>query len=140
MKRIIAIALFAVASILGAGNALAQDHQVKATVPFDFTVGNKLLPAGNYTITSVSVNQIEIRSWDQHVAMLSLTLADDKQSKNGSKLVFDKIGRQYFLTDILCPASMNVRLPSTDREARARRAAEEEAKIPNTSQVMVAAR
>ena len=46
MKRITAIALFAAASALGAGHALAQDHAVQATMPFDFTVGNKLLPQG----------------------------------------------------------------------------------------------
>jgi hypothetical protein len=141
MKRITAIALFAVASILGAGNALAQDHEVRAVVPFDFTVGSKLVPAGNYSIIQIADNQIEIYSRDQHVAMLALTFADSNKSTNGSKLVFDKYAGQYFLSEILCSSAMNVKLPSTNQEKRARQAAEEQARIPDDSgQVMVAAK
>ena len=50
MKRITAIALFAIASFAVADKSFAQGPTVQATVPFDFTVGNKLLPAGTYTI------------------------------------------------------------------------------------------
>ena len=140
MKRITAIALFTLASILGAGNALAQSDEVRATVPFDFTVGNKLLPAGNYSITSVSNDGIEIRNREKHVAVLALAFPDGNQSENGGKLVFDKYAGQYFLREILCESSdaMNVKLPSTKSEKRARM---EEASIPNDGgQVLVAAK
>lgn len=138
MKRITGIALLTLASILSAGTALAQSYEVRATVPFDFTVGNKLLPAGNYTITSVSDNTIEIRNREEHVAVQALALADSNQSKTG-KLVFDKYAGQYFLREILCDtASMNVNLPPTKWEKRARM---EEASIPKDGgQVLVAAK
>ena len=53
MKRNFAIALLAVSTLAAAGKAVAQDLAVQATVPFEFTVGGKLLPADTYTITFV---------------------------------------------------------------------------------------
>ena len=47
MKRITAIALFTIAGFVTAGSALAQNRAVRADVPFDFTVGDKLLPLFN---------------------------------------------------------------------------------------------
>jgi hypothetical protein len=44
LKQITAVALLSIASFVTAGKALAQDRAVQATVPFDFTVGDKLLP------------------------------------------------------------------------------------------------
>ena len=45
MKRITAIALLAIANFAMAGTSFAQSNGVQADVPFDFTVGNRLLPA-----------------------------------------------------------------------------------------------
>ena len=54
MKRITSTALFTLAVLVTAAlvpgtGAMAQGRAVRATVPFDFTVGDKLLPAGTYT-------------------------------------------------------------------------------------------
>ena len=57
MKRIASIALFALVSFVTVGFASAQERAVKADVPFDFTVGNKLVPAGTYTISAVFVQR-----------------------------------------------------------------------------------
>lgn len=138
MKRITAIALFTIATFVTAGRALAQDRAVQATVPFDFTVGNKLLPAGTYTIATASYDVIAIKNYDRRIAILSTATPNSKESKNGSKLVFDKYGDQYFLSEVLCPGtSMNVNLPTSKQEKRAR---VQEAMLPNASQVLIAAR
>jgi hypothetical protein len=139
MKRITALALFTIAGFLTAGNALAQQHSVRATVPFDFTVGGKLLPSGTYTINSVSDGGIEIRSRDQHVAMLASAFATTEQSKNGNELVFEKRGSRYSLRQILCESSaMNVSLPA-EKWNKGSRA--EEAKLHNNNeQVLIAAK
>jgi hypothetical protein len=139
MKRITAVTLFAFASILGAGTALAQHRAVQATVPFDFTVGGKLLPSGTYTIAQVSSNIIEIRNQEKHAAVFSPTAADSNESRNGGKLVFNRYGGQYFLREILCEsASMNMRLPATKGE---KRASMEEAQVRNgAGQTLVAAK
>ena len=120
MKRITAIAFLSIVSFFTAGSALAQYRTVQATVPFDFTVGNKLLPSGTYTITPVSSGIIEIQNFDKHVTVLSAFSQDSHESQSG-KLVFDKYGDHYFLTEILCrSAEMNVSLPPSKREEMAR--------------------
>ena len=121
MKRITATALFTFAALVTAGGAMAQGRAVRATVPFDFTVGDKLLPAGNYEITKTEFNTIEVHNRDKHVALFALTTYDNHQSRNGSKLVFDKYGDQYFLSEILCqPAAINVNVEPSKAEKQAR--------------------
>jgi hypothetical protein len=135
MKRIASIALFALVSFVTVGFASAQERAVKADVPFDFTVGNKLVPAGTYTISAGSYGVIEIRNRDAHVAMLSRTYPDDKQSKT-AKLVFHKYGDQYFLSEILCAsADMNMAVPTSKAETRAH---DQQASLQNASQVFIA--
>lgn len=140
MKRTQTIAL-SLAAVLSCGTtALAQDHAVQATVPFDFTVGTSLLPAGTYTITPVSDGVISIRDRDKHVAILSEANADGNRAKRG-ELVFDKYADQYFLREVLCESSaMNIALPVTKAEKRARKQETENASMPNVTEVLVAAK
>lgn len=137
MKSFTAVTLLAIAGMVTTGKTLAQYHEVRATVPFDFTVGDKLLPAGNYSITSVSNAVIEIRNRDKNVAVLSPALSDSKQSTHGGKLVFDDAAGQYFLREILCGSTMNVGLPPSKWE----NARMQEARMNNDSHaILVAAR
>jgi len=135
MKRMTSISLFALVSSLTIGIASAQERAVKADVPFDFTVGNKLVPAGTYTISAVSYDVIEVQNSDNHVALLTTTTHDPNESK-ANKLVFDKIGDQYFLSEVLrSSADMNMSVPASKAEKRAR---EQEASLQNSSQVFLA--
>jgi hypothetical protein len=138
MKRITAIALFAMANFVMAGTSFAQYRGVQATIPFDFTVANKLLPAGTYTITQGETSVITIRSHDKPIAVFSLVDPDDHKSPNHGKLVFNKYGSQYFLSEILCDQSdMHVAVPASKTEKRVRL---EQAKLNSSSQTLVATR
>jgi hypothetical protein len=135
LKQITALVLLSIASFVTAGRALAQNRAVQATVPFDFIVGNKLLPSGSYTITSVSSGIIQIQNYDKHVTTLSTFSQDSHESRSG-KLVFDKYGDQYFLAEILCPdAAVNVSFPSSKQKKRARTQGEV---LHSSNQVVVA--
>jgi hypothetical protein len=101
MKRITIVALFAAASMVGLGNAFAQGYAVRATMPFDFSIGSKVLPAGTYKINRFHNDLIEIQNQDKDIAILSTSFSDDAQSKNGAVLIFDKCGDQYFLREVL---------------------------------------
>jgi hypothetical protein len=139
MKRTTAITLLAIANLALAGTSFAQSNGVRATVPFDFTVGSKLLPSGTYTIAPLSGNAtvILIRSHDKPIAALSLVHQDGNTSPNGGKLLFHKYGGQYFLSEILCDrADMNVELPTSKREKRAQL---QQATLQSSSQTEVAA-
>src|ERR1700733_547078 len=133
MKRIIAIALFAASSLAAAGNLSAQEHMVKANIPFEFTENNNVLPAGTYTISSLSPSAVQVRNVNGHVAELSLVQNDDKRSAT-PVLVFQRYGNQYFLHEILAANAMNVTVPRSKREQRRL----QEAKLQESNQTLVA--
>ena len=136
MKRITAIALFAIANFALAGASFAQTDSVKANIPFDFTVSNHVLPAGTYTIKKDSEQTVQIRNHDKPVAALAVVRQDNKTSSNGGKLVFHKYGDQYFLSEILCDsANMNLALPTSKTEKTVRL---QEASIHTAGETLVA--
>ena len=138
MKRITAIALLAIANFAMAGTSFAQSTGVRANVPFDFTVGNRLLPAGTYTIKERSDHVILIQNHDKPIAALSLVNGDSNRSPNGGKLMFHRYGSQYFLSEILCDwANMNLQVPTSKTE---KKTALQEARLRARGETFVAAR
>jgi hypothetical protein len=140
MKPFRAIAFLTVASILGIGSSLAQvqSRQVRATVPFDFAVGNNQLPAGVYSIDRAANGTILIQNQKTHV--LVMTLASENGSPSaGCMLEFDEHASQNFLHSVLCQsASISINLPASSLE---KRALVEEAKLHNSGvHILIAAR
>jgi len=148
MKKITFTSLVALAGLLMAGDALAQTHQVRVDVPFSFVVGNKMLPAGNYRIDSVSgrvpTNQVLIQNTDQpRVAVLVQTSDEPFTQSWGvatqSRLVFDQFGDEHFLREIRGPlAAVNAEIPISTAERKVRR--NEVAALSGTNQTVVALR
>jgi hypothetical protein len=123
MKRIAAIALLVAASFVTAGSAMAQDHAVMATIPFNFAVDGRLLPAGNYTLgpDDTSPRILWITNRETGVRILTVEMPNWSEQKQPNVLVFHKIGNQYFLSEIHSKASsMDVRLSTSKQEKRAR--------------------
>ena len=138
MKRIITIAILAFTGILSVGSALAQGDAVRVKVPFAFTAGDKLLPAGTYVITPLSADVIHIQARDQSISVVTTEMQDDRQSENGDELIFSRYGDRYFLREILCnSAAMNVSLPATKYEKRART---QEAVVQQPDRVLLASK
>jgi hypothetical protein len=97
-------------ALLGASGLSAQT-KATATIPFQFTVHNTTLPAGEYTLsaTSASHDVMTIRSVETRKAIMVLAAgADGGYRRTGDKnvVVFHKIADRYFLaevkTDALC--------------------------------------
>lgn len=119
MKRITVIVLFALAALATVGTAGAQNHLVRANIPFDFLAGDAHLPAGTYTITSDDLVNIVIQNGQNAAFLLSEAPADDV--KTDGKLVFNRHGDQYFLSEILSSdAHLNLKLPVSKLEKRVR--------------------
>jgi hypothetical protein len=118
MKRNTAIALFALSTLGAAARVLAQAPAVQATVPFEFTVGGRLLPADTYTISSPSSGLLLIRSADTHFVSMTTISHSNQDSARGGELVFDKYGDKYFLHEVLNPnvAALNVDVPKSKLE------------------------
>ena len=140
MKRITAVAFFTLAGIIGVGSAFAQmqSREVRATVPFDFTVGNNLLPAGTYSIARATDGTIQIQNRQGH--LVAITLASQNGSPSaGCALNFDRRDGQYFMRGVLCQsAAISINLPASKLE---KRIPAEVAKLHDSDgQVMVAAK
>jgi len=141
MKHIAAIALFVVASFLTAGKAIAQDHAVQATVPFNFTVNSTTLPAGNYTlgsdISSSHVLRITDRQKGAHAMVV--TQPSSAGNKEANVLVFHRYGNEYFLSEIRSDASsMYLRIPTSKQEKRAKAETEQAGLRTSSDDVIVA--
>jgi hypothetical protein len=129
MKRTLVLALLT-AALISMGGTRAHAQAVAFKVPFDFTVGNKALPAGAYEVSYYPAKTaILIRSKDGRLHVMTTTVADDKESYGVGKLIFARYGNQYFLHEVLCSAlSMNVALSTSRLEKRARI---QEAQLPH---------
>ena len=75
----------------------------KVEIPFDFSVGDKKFPAGEYRVTSVNQEKTMIRlsSVDgQDVVNILTNPVQAKETPNTSKLIFRRYGETYFLYQI----------------------------------------
>src|SRR5664279_30053 len=116
-KTLTTMALFAVTSLVAVNNVSAQEHAVQANIPFDFTVNGALLPPGTYLFKSTSSNQVYVESKTRGASALANGFSDDKASSDVAKIVFDKVGDQYFLHEIVATsASQSVNLPVSKLE------------------------
>ena len=102
MKNLRSI-LLALTVLLLATAAQAQTTNVKASIPFDFVVGDHAYSAGDYTVKSMSQNSSAIRIDNADESEKGITLADACSSgrpATGTKLVFQRLGNNYFLYQI----------------------------------------
>ena len=126
IKRLTMLSLVSMFSLCAAvATANAQlSTSIKAKIPFDFTVGNKKLPAGEYTFSRLSGfsdnNVISVRGADASAHVFQSTLgAHVLTPKDKSTLVFHKYGDQYFLSQIWTPGGSTGRellMPRLERE------------------------
>ena len=83
---------------------VAQNREMVADIPFNFTVCSQQLPAGKYKVrpmTSATTNLLLVRSEDGQFAEITCT-RDVQSSRKASegKLIFNRYGNQYFLTEL----------------------------------------
>jgi hypothetical protein len=139
MKRICAISLFTIVTLAASTGLVAQEPTVKANIPFNFTVGNRSMPAGEYTISAPDQNIVKIQSADRQHMELVTAIHSSHEPAAGAQLVFDKCGDYYFLHRILSSRStslnLDVALGKVEKRVRTR-----EAKLETGEQTLVAAR
>jgi hypothetical protein len=104
----------------------AQDEaKVKATISFDFVVGNKELKAGNYVIESLLANNaLQFRSEDGDVQQIAFTVPiETNRTGNHERLLFNHDGDQYFLSQVWLSGDENGRelIPGAQEKAAANR-------------------
>jgi hypothetical protein len=104
MKKRIAGTL-SVLTVLGllAVPLAAQSHRLKADIPFEFTAGGKVMPAGEYEIVLRAdlsgVTQLFATDARQGALVLGYNIGGGKDQET-SRLTFNQYGNQYFLAEV----------------------------------------
>jgi hypothetical protein len=98
------VSMFILCAAVASANAQLS-IPIRAKIPFDFNVGDKKLPAGEYTFRRLSEfsdsKMMSVKSLDASTRMFQSTLgAQVLTPKNESTLVFHRYGDQYFLEQI----------------------------------------
>lgn len=95
--------LLAVGALLLGSAAFAQEINVQAKVPFDFMVGDKLYPAGEYSVQNVSQDNhlLRLRNTNSQTAVAVLYHpASSSAPATQSQLVFHRVENAYFLYQV----------------------------------------
>lgn len=105
MKHLIAriLAPISVAVLLFAGAAHAQyvQHTIQVNVPFEFTVGDKVFPAGDYSVVATAPNRLDLRNSEQRVVASLLTHSVQSLNPSSStRLLFSTLSGGHALTQV----------------------------------------
>ena len=106
MTKQSSIIIAALAFVFGIGTvtASAQSQVMKAEIPFEFTVGKKTLPAGEYLVKLPETAGAQIVSFKkadgEGYGMIMTNQVSSKGAEVESGLVFVKSGDRYFLYQV----------------------------------------
>ena len=115
------VSMFTLCAAVASANAQLS-YPVRAKVPFDFSMGDKKLPAGDYSfsrLSGFSDNKLMmVSSVDASTRVFQSTFgAQVLTPKNDSTLVFHKYGDQYFLEQIWSAGEQEgTQVPESRRE------------------------
>ncbi len=111
-KRALVMTSFLLLSLVAAAPAVRAQQPLAANVPFEFTVGNGTLPAGDYRVQKLGEDSAVLLIRNQEAgasAMVMTTAAQENGQPSLAKLVFSCYGNRCFLSQIWAPGSSNVR-------------------------------
>ena len=95
------VVALALATAVASANAQSA-NRIAADIPFDFSVGYKIMPAGGYTVKPVSAsNALMIQTADG--TMAAVRLSDETEGAKNiphARLVFHRYGERYFLAEV----------------------------------------
>ncbi len=86
------------------GDQGERSDRFKATVPFDFVVGQNTLPAASYKIQKLLPNDSTGLAFAADGSFVQSRASAIDSTVHGARLEFLKIGNKYFLTDVVTPA------------------------------------
>ena len=114
-----------------AAPAFSFTVRIRAEIPFDFMVGSKRLPKGEYTIESLTDagTVLVIRHVKKGKAVNFTVVRGKMMEKPKSRLIFHHYGDQYFLARVWDGSSDTVlKLEKSSAEKKAAKAANKEDK------------
>lgn len=102
MKRILWLTVATFAICLTTLSTYAQSSlTLRCSVPFAFTVGNTVFPAGKYEVTQPYRYVLLVRNVETQFSVFEQALPQSLTNVGGSaKVVFHRYGGEYFLTQV----------------------------------------
>lgn len=96
---------------------------MRAQIPFDFHVGERLVSSGEYTIKSLTADEQVLRISDgKEMATTATNSAKARGNGDGrARLIFHKYGDQYFLTAVWGSDNNGRTLTESKRERNLRK-------------------
>jgi hypothetical protein len=84
---------------------------LKANIPFDFSVENKTLPAGVYTVESMTTPSLLLirRNDGRQGALIKTQGVQARREQDQTRLVFRRYGDHYFLAQVWTAGDSNGR-------------------------------
>jgi len=113
---IVMVALIA-ASLVASGFGQTS-YPLQAKIPFDFQVGNNMLPAGDYRIEPMN-SFLLVRNTENnaHEAAILVRSCRTLKEMENSKLIFHRYGSSYFLSKVwVAGESDGAEVPTSSRE------------------------
>jgi hypothetical protein len=121
LTMLMLIVVLALTTAVASANAQSVSRIV-ADIPFEFSVGYKAMPAGEYAVKPANAtgNALMIRSADGKSAAIRLT-QETERAKNDTpaRLVFHRYGERYFLAEVWNGFENTGRQLLTSQEERA---------------------
>lgn len=111
-----AIPLTAAVAITAAAPVSAQDVDLIARVPFEFTVGNTTLPRDTYQLSRLNGHAEMLLLRGERKGLFVRTEEVRAQRGAAPSLLFHKYGDQYFLREVRLDGSARLDLPETNAE------------------------
>ena len=101
----------------------SSSRTIHARIPFTFTVGDKTLPAGVYTVRILNPTSdrkvLQIRSDDGRTSAIVQTLGVNSALASDTKLVFRRYGDRYFFAQAQMAGETTTLAASRTRAERA---------------------
>lgn len=95
--------LIALGLLLAVSTVHAQEPVLKANIPFNFVVGNRWMPAGDYVLNNQLPGSglVAVRDAEQNnSSVVGTTPVSLTEPSKTTKLVFHRMGGEYFLYQI----------------------------------------
>jgi len=140
MKRqmIIMVAIAAFVTMSAVSSIRAQNAgDVAVPIPFEFSAGGRTLPAGDYFVrrsfdSARAVIRLEAKNGSESI-YLATHVVEQLPVQNQSKVVFNKYGNQFFLSQVWSAGrSTGAELNKTGRERALRQEIARNAAKPET--------
>jgi hypothetical protein len=101
-KRTFVMTSLLLLSLMAAAQVVEAQESLVVNIPFEFVAGKATLPAGEYRVEKLEKGSVVVlvRGWRPGASAAVMTMAAQaNEPQSDSKLVFNRYGNRYFLSE-----------------------------------------